>query len=108
MQKAEARFQTRFNVWIREKFNKTAAFELKHTHGRSSLPFASVKDHQIRALSIVRHGTLSYKIFDDSISYKPFDCFSLSDEIAYVVIKYPDFFCLIDVDTFTLENKKSK
>ena len=108
MNKSEAKFQTKFNKWVREVYKKTAAYELKHTRGKSSFPFRELKEHQIRALQIVRRGVLAYKIPDDSFSFKPFDCFVLAGERAYVVIKYPKFFCLIDIETFVLEKERSK
>jgi hypothetical protein len=108
MRKDEAKFQTFFNKWVRESFKKTAAYELKSTRGKSSFPFREFKEHQERSLRIVRAGVLAYKIPDDSQSFKPFDSFSMSGERAYVVIKYPQFFCMIDIDTFILERDRSK
>lgn len=109
MIKREARFQTQFNKWLTKEFKETGVFELKHTHGKDSLPFNAVKDHQLRALSIAKHGVFSYKISDfDMIGFKPFDCFCVARVMAYVVIKYPDFFCLIDIDDFIKEKGRSK
>ena len=79
---------------------------LKITH-TDSLPFDAVKDHQIAELNQCKWGTLVFKIPD--VGYQnPFDCFSLNNVPAYVVIKYPDFFCLIDIETFVLEKERSK
>lgn len=107
MIKREAQFQTVFNTWLKKEFKKTAVFELKHTRGCVYLPFSSVKDHQLRALSIAKHGILSYKISDSAIGYKPFDCFCVAGVLAYVVIKYPDCFVGIDIDEFILEKDTS-
>ena len=102
----EKDFQVTFNHWLKSVFKKTACYELKQTK-TDSLPFSDVKDHQIAALSLARWGTLVYKIPD--VGYQnPFDCFSLTVVPAYVVIKYPKFFCLIDIDTFILERGRSK
>lgn len=108
MKKSEQKFQTEFNTWLKTVYKRTGAYELKHTRGKSYLPFSEVKEHQIRALQIAKNGVLAYKIPDDSMSYKPFDCISLAGEPARVVIKYSDFFVLIDVETFVLESKRSK
>lgn len=108
MRKAESQFQTVFNQWLRDVYKRTGAWELKHTRGKSSFPFSEVKDHQIRALQVAHHNVLAYKIPDDSMSYKPFDCISLAQEPARIVIRYPKFFCLIDVETFILEKSRSK
>ena len=102
----ERDFQSTFNNWLKQVYKKTAAFELKITH-TDSLPFNSVKDHQIAALEAAKWGVLVYKIPD--VGYQnPFDCFSLVNVPAFVVIKYASFFCLIDVETFTLERDRSK
>lgn len=108
MKKHEQKFQTEFNTWLKNVYKRTGAYELKHTRGKPCLPFSEVQDHQIRALQVVNRGVLAYKIPDDSMSYKPFDCVSLAGEPAHIVIRYPDFFCLIPVETFVLENNRSK
>lgn len=104
--KREANFQSTFGKWAKQVYRKTAAFELKQTQ-TNSLPFNSLQNHQAQALLHARWETLFYKIPD--VGYQnPFDCFTLSGVPAYVVIKYPDFFCLIDIETFLLEQKRSK
>jgi len=101
----EKDFQSTFNKWVRARFRKTAAFELKLCRG-NSLPFDAVAPHQSRALYEAKNGTLIYKIPD--VGYQnPFDSFCLSNVPAYVVIKYPDFFCLIDIDDWMNEVKRS-
>lgn len=102
----EAAFQTKFNEWLRGSYKGTGAFELKETDG--PLPFIRVEAHQKNSLSAAKHGILAYKIPDDSRSFKPFDCFSLSGVPSYIVVKYRrgDFY-LIDVDTFIEEDRRS-
>lgn len=92
----EKDFQIKFNHWIKEKYFKTACFELKQTKG-DSLPFNVLKDHQLYALYNAKHSNLVYKIPDAGFQ-NPFDCFSLAGVDAFVVVKYPEFFCLIDID----------
>ena len=104
--KREAKFNTTFNHWLKNVYKKTGAFELKQTKS-DSLPFSDVKPHQIEALQAVRHNTFVYKIPDLGLQ-NPFDCFCLTEQPAYVVVKYPKFFCLISVDSFVLESQKSK
>ena len=101
----EKSFQTTFNHWLKEKYRKTAAFELKQCE--SSLSFSAVAPHQIEALQAVRHGTFVFKI-PDAGWQNPFDCFCMTEMPAYVVIKYNDFFCLISIDQFVLESERSK
>ena len=104
--KKEAKLQTKFNQWLRTK-QISCAFELKQCD--LSLPFKNVVDHQRDALLKVRHGTLVYKIVDCGYQ-NPFDGISLTNMPAYVVIYYKKSrkFYLIDIDTFLLEEKRSK
>ena len=84
----EAQFQTRFNKWVRYRYDgPTAAFELKVTKG-SSLPFSAVQPHQVSALNLAKHKQLPYKIADVGRLQKPFDCFVLKGVPAYIVVLY--------------------
>lgn len=103
--KREANFQTTFNHWLKAVHKKTGAFELKQTKG-NALPFNAVVPHQVQALLQVKNGTLVFKI-PDSGYQNPFDAFSLTRENAYVVIKYRDFFCLIDILDWCNEVERS-
>lgn len=103
--KKEANFNTYFNHWLKEVYKKTGAFELKQCSG--SLPFSAVAPHQLEALLQVHNGTLVYKIPD--VGYQnPFDCLCMAGERAFIVIKYPSCFVLIDPETWQLESKRSK
>jgi hypothetical protein len=105
--KREAKANTVFMHWLKTVYKQTGAFELKQTTG-NSIPFDAVAPHQIAALEAANHGVLAFKIPDGTFSQSPFDCFTLAKVPAYVVIKYPKCFELIAIDTFTLENKRSK
>lgn len=107
--KREAEFQTLFRHWLRANPMMTAAFELKQTR-TDSLPFSDVQEHQIFALESVAEKKgkgLLYKIPDDSRGIKPFDMVYLRAARAFVVIRYPKCFCIIDVDAFTKEKRES-
>lgn len=108
MKKREADFGTLFRHWLKTVAMISAAFELKQTRS-NSLPFSDVKEHQIDALAAAasRQGIL-YKAPDDSRGIKPFDYFYLKHSLAFVVIKYPKFFVMIEVDDFIKEKKLSK
>lgn len=103
MKKREADFTLLFRHWLKaERVGgiSSAAFELKQTTS-NSLPYDAVKDHQIDALLASKSSKgFLYKAPDDSRGIKPFDMFFLKRAGAYVVIKYPDFFCIIEVDAF--------
>lgn len=104
--KREANFQTTFNHWVKEVYKKTAVFELKQTTG-NSIPFSAVQYHQSRALIAAKEGVLSYKIPDCGYQ-NPFDSFCLAGVPAFVVVKFPGFFCLIDIGVWLREDFQSK
>lgn len=113
MKKREADFGRLFRHWLKANPLVNAAFELKQTTG-NSLPFSDVQQHQIEALQAVRENGAGflYKIPDDSMGVKPFDYAYFNNALSYIVIKYPDHFCLIEPDDFILErdvlsNRKS-
>lgn len=106
MQKREAKHQIYFNHWLKNVYKKSLVYEIKQTT-TNSLLFSAVVDHQIEALLAVRHGSFVFKIPDCGFQ-NPFDGFCFNEEPAYVVIFYPDFFCLIGIDTFLLEKERSK
>ncbi len=107
VKKREADFGIRFRRWIEQNPRGSAAYELKQVEG-PSMPFSDVQDHQIAALMMAKSkGGILWKIADDSCGQKPFDYFYLKKEPAYIVIKYPDFFCIIDVEAFVVERDKS-
>ena len=103
--KREANFQTTFNHYLKSVHKKTGAFELKQTK-TNSIAFDLVVPHQEQALLNVKNGTFVYKIPDMGFQ-NPFDCFCMVSEDAFVVIKYPDFFCMIDINDWVQEKKIS-
>lgn len=109
MKKREAQFTLLFRHYLKANpIQNSAVFELKQTIN-DSIPFNVVKDHQINALKSVKskYGFL-YKISDDSIGIKPFDMVYYFNSPAFVVIKYPECFVIIDIDDFILERNTSK
>lgn len=102
----EKNFQSRFSKWLKYRYQGTACFELKITK-TSSIPFNDVKEHQLNALLNAKHNHIEFKIPDDSIGQKPFDCFRLEKVPSYVVIQYyrhgQDEFIMIDIDDFIKE-----
>jgi hypothetical protein len=102
----EAAFQTFFNKWLRENYKGSGVFELKQTQ-TDSISFSAVKEHQIAGLLAAKHGTLIHKLSDETRGFKPFDSFILRNTPAYVVIKYPKGFVMIDIDAFIFEKNNS-
>jgi hypothetical protein len=109
LQKREADFTLTFRHWLkanRDSFG-CAAFELKQTRS-CSLPFSDVQEHQIDALLAAKSGQgILYKAPDDSRGIKPFDLFYLKASDAFIVIKYPGYFFIIDVHRFIEERDSS-
>ena len=108
----ERKFQTQFLKWVRHQSKlSTAAFELKLTK-EGSLPFSALKEHQLEALYAVKHNRLAHKIADDSVGFKPFDCFHLREVPAFVVVSFytrgEKKFYMIDVDDWKKELEISK
>lgn len=110
MIKREADFGTLFRHWLmaNPKLFTSTAFELKQTRS-NALAFDAVADHQLDALTATKWGSkgLLFKAPDDSRGVKPYDFFYMKNAYAYVVIKYPDMFCLIDANTFIKEKEMS-
>ena len=107
MIKREAKFGVLFRHYLKAKPIPSAAFELKQTL-RNSIPFSDVQEHQINAL-LAANGSqgLLYKAPDDSRGVKPCDYLYLRNSKSFVVIKYPSFFVIIDVQDFVKEKKKN-
>ncbi len=103
----EKEFQREFNKWLRHQDHiGTAVFELKLVKG-PSMAFSRVEDHQIEALYHASRDFVVYKIPDDTIGQKPFDCFRIERADAYVVIKFlergnKEFF-MITIEDFVNE-----
>lgn len=92
---------------ILNHFDYSAVFEPKHTRGKNSFPFSEVKSHQRGDMLKIRHGKYLWKNPDMGDKTPP-DLFLLVEEPAYVVIKYPKGVAIIPIDTFLLEEKRSK
>jgi penicillin-binding protein-related factor A (putative recombinase) len=106
--KREAEFGLLFRHWLRSvKWLGSSAFELKQTT-TDSIPFSDVQEHQIVALQAAKGDGLLYKIPDDSRGVKPFDFVFMQTVQAYIVIRFPNLFCLIPVDRFTEERDISE
>lgn len=107
MIKREAKAQIVFSHYLKARWTHgPACFELKYTDEKS-IPFSAVQPHQITALYAVESTGLYYKIPDDSIGQKPFDCFYLTGVQGYVVLFFGRNFYIIPVEAFVHESKTS-
>ncbi len=108
MIKREAKFGIYFRKWLKAHPMRSAMFELKQTTS-DSIPFSSVKEHQLNWLLAAKsgHGAL-YKPPDFQGVSLPCDYWYLRKADAWIVIKYPKVFCIINIGTFVWEKGLSK
>jgi penicillin-binding protein-related factor A (putative recombinase) len=110
----EKNFQTEFTKWARNRYEGTAAFELKLARG-TSLPFSALEEHQKNALLGVKNAQIGFKIPDTGYT-NPFDFFTLAGVPAFVVVQFsdptarthPKDFYLIDIDAWCKEEETSE
>ena len=106
MKKSEAHWQTIWNQYVREK-NLYGYFELKYTD-KDSMPFNAVKDHQRLGLLASEANGFVWKLSDADMREKPFDSFNAKPAPAYVVIKFPGGFYVINIKVFLAEESISE
>lgn len=103
--KREAKFNSEFRKWLKESPLLSSAIELKQTT-TNSLPFSALAPHQEMALLASKHNSLMFKLIDAGYQ-NPFDMFFLVKSGAWVVIKYPEGFYVVDIDDFIKERESS-
>lgn len=95
------RHYLRANPWL------TCALEMKDTRGKGSLPFHEVSQAQIDyGLAIKSDKGVLMRV--QAVAEGMPDYIYMRNEPAYIPIKYPNGFAVIDVETFVLEKKRSK
>lgn len=112
----EKDFQVKFGHWVKANWYKyyhlnSAAFELKITK-TNRFAFSQIEDHQIKNLQQVTLGNFFYKISDQSMGQKPFDCFTIWG-CAYVVVLFykprkKSLFYIIDIRDIIKASKRLK
>jgi len=106
--KKEASFTTKFNRWAKKNLQAPALVEIKHTRGAKSFPFRELKEHQRDWLRAAYSPNCQpWKIPDTGFAFLPADVILIGYMSAYVVIKYNDFFVVIDGEKMLNEIKKS-
>lgn len=107
MKKREANFGKRFRAWVKAQTDlPSSAFELKQTT-KNYISFSALQEHQEYALLAACGPGLLYKAPDDSCGVKPFDFFYIKRASAFVVIKYPKGFEVIEIQNFITERERS-
>lgn len=100
----ETDFQTDFRLWWKHIFRKTGAFELKVSKTKS-ISFKRLEKHQEASLLLTKHSVSFRKIPDTGYDQKPYDCYGLAGEPAWVVVMYQTTdqrkeFYMIDIDAW--------
>lgn len=109
MQKKEADFGILFRHWImsQPRLPKSASLEIKDSRGKDYIPYREIEDSQIRSGLASKIGPKGNLIRVAAGTVAAPDYIWLYKACAYVIIKYPKCFCLIDVETLQLEKDKS-
>lgn len=82
----ERDFVTKFNRWLKHNLTGSAVFEAKLCK-TDRFPYSSLEEHQELNLYHTEHVGLVYKIPDDTMSQKPYDCIKVHCP-AYVAIMF--------------------
>lgn len=100
MQKHEAKFQVLFKHWLAVNIpEKTTCFELKQTK-TDILRKDALLPHQKQSLINAKHHSIYHKLPDDTIGYKPFDCFFITEADSLIIIKFKSGVIAIDIDEY--------
>ena len=105
MRKSEQKFQTKFGLWVREKWwGGSAAFELKVAKD-DEIALSAFRKHQITALLAAKRAQVHHKLPDTGYAYKPFDSFVLRRSGAFAVILFASGAVMIDIEVLIRQKK---
>ena len=102
--------ETQFGLLFRHWFMANpmrGTFELKQT-ATDSWPFSALEQHQNDFSVAIRHSKKGVLIRNESGTVGAPDYSGHYQDPAYIVIKYPLGFVLVDIDTLNLEHGRSK
>lgn len=105
MIKHESKFGLTFRSWWRANRMK-GVFETKDTRGAKALPFNAVEEHQVDS-AIANKSKLGNLVRVQSGTVGTGDYIGIVKYPSYIVIKYPSFFSIIDIDVFCRERDTS-
>lgn len=96
-----------FRHWIHHNPRISGAYEMKDTRGKSNFAFSEVSQAQIDyGMAIKSDKGVFMRV--QAVSEGTPDYVYLRNAPANIVIKYPQGFAVIDVETFVMEKKRSK
>lgn len=107
--KKEADFGLTFRSWWKYNHHRivSGSYELKDTRGKNYLLYSEVTDEQIKS-GLANKSDIGNLIRVINGTIGTADYILLRNSYAYIVIKYPKKFCIIDIETFILEKHKNK
>lgn len=102
----ESKFGLLFKHWIRANPPlKTSHYELKQTED-DSIPFNHLESHQVTYGEALRDSPEGVLMRNMSGNGEPDYTYSYKDPV-YIVIKFPDSFSIMSLDTFEFERRIS-
>lgn len=105
LNKREANFSLKFREWIEKNPRFSCTLEIKQTT-TDSIPFSDVGESQLAyGLRIKSDEGVLIRVIGTNGEPDYIWCRNMP---AFIVIKYPKGFVLIDVETFILEKNRSK
>lgn len=107
MKKREANFGTLFRHWVRANpLRETCHFELKQTQ-KDSIPFNCIEPQQIDFATAIRESPKGILVRNQGGNGEPDYSYFYRDPV-YIVIKFPDCFCILSLPSFISERDRSK
>lgn len=105
--KREAKFGTyTFKEWAENNYPPVGTYETKDTRGKDYLAFDEVKSAQVAfGYKVMSEKGVLIRV-DGHNGEADYNFYRLSQ--AFVVIHYPKFFCIIEIDAFVKERDRSK
>lgn len=103
----ESKSSILFRHWLRANPQYTCSHEMKDSGGKDSLPFSAVSQAQLDYGMAIK-GNRGVWLRVQAVQEGMPDYVYLRRTPAYIVIKYPKSFQIIDVETFIYEKEKSK
>lgn len=105
----EAKFGLKFRKWIEENYKHLVScpLEMKDSRGKTDFPFSEVGDRQrIILLKAKSDKGVLIRVQTGTPGAPDYNFYRNSP--AFVVVKYPRGFEMIDIENFIKEDKKSK
>ena len=102
----EANFALQFRQWLRQNPRISCTFEIKDTRGKNHMNFGELTDVQ-RAYGMSIKSDKGTLIRVQGVAGEP-DYVYFRNAPAYVIIRYPSGWVMIDIETLIMEDKRSK